>query len=68
MVHTRIYEQYKATLPMYEKLTTEWFQNGKNSIRVRLSTNSPDFIFTYNKADDWCFETVKSYIGHMKGG
>ena len=67
MVHSKIYEQYKKMLPEYEKITMEWFPNGKNSIRVRLK-NRLDLIFIYNKTDDWCFETVKSYINHMKGG
>lgn len=44
----------------------EWFPNGLNSIRVRL-TNKEDFIFTYNGEQNWCFETVDSYIVRMKG-
>ena len=44
----------------------QWFPNGHNSIRVRL-TNNEDFIFTYNSDKDWCYETVDSYIIRMKG-
>ena len=66
MKHDLILHFFKTHLPFQARLVTEWFPNGKNSIRVRL-TNKDEFIFTYNKEKEWCYETVDNYIVRMKG-
>lgn len=53
-------------MPTEAKCVVQWFPNGLNSIRVRL-TNKDEFIFTYNSDKNWCYETVDSYIVRMKG-
>nr|DAQ19142.1 MAG TPA: hypothetical protein [Caudoviricetes sp.] len=69
MSHNDVYKWFELYFPLYagEKVSA-WFQNGKNSIRVR-QTNGQEFIFTYRSQKDWRFETVDSYIEKtMKGG
>jgi hypothetical protein len=66
MKHDIILYYFKHHMRHEALKMTEWFPNGLNSIRVRL-TNGEDFIFTYNGERNWCFETVDSYIVRMKG-
>lgn len=70
MEHKEIYKWFELYLPQFSKHVVEWFPNGKNSVRVRQE-NGQDFIFTYNGPDNWCFETVVSFINDKmlkKGG
>ena len=69
MLHNKLYEKYCQLFPQFAEHTIEYFPNGKNSIRVRQE-NRKDFIFTYDGKKDWSFETVDSFISHMraKGG
>lgn len=64
MTHDRIYKIFEEMLPSYRVRATQWFQNGKNSIRVRIE--GCDYIFTYNNPSDWKFETVESFLRGMK--
>lgn len=66
MLQEEVYKNFKSMFPQIEKDVERWFPNGMNSIRVR-KTNGHEFIFTYNEKIDWCFETVGSFIKHMKG-
>lgn len=66
MIHSEVYNRFKALLPIYEKLVTDWFPNGYNSIRLRLKEKG-EFIFTIGHDDNWCFETVDSWIRRLKG-
>lgn len=66
MKHDLIFYYFKMCMPHQAKLIVKWFPNGKNSIRVRFANNE-DFIFTYNGEQNWCYETVDSYIVRMKG-
>lgn len=67
MAHGDVYKCFELYFPQYAGENVElWFQNGKNSIRVR-TTDKREFIFTCNGKDDWRFETVKSFIKGRKG-
>ena len=66
MLQTDVYEQFKVYFPEIAFFTETWFPNGQNSVRIR-QTNGQDFVFTYNGKQDWCFETIDSYIKKMKG-
>lgn len=67
MTHNLIFECFELHLRPQARNVVEWFPNGKNSIRVRL-TNGQDYIFTYINESEWSFETVDRYIStHMKG-
>lgn len=68
MTHKSVYQWFELYFPQYAGNKVEvWFQNGKNSIRIRQK-NHQEFIFTFNDKDDWRFETVKSFINELKGG
>lgn len=62
-----VYDNFKSIFPQYSNITTDWFPNGKDSIRIRLNTGE-DYVFTYHSKIDWCFETVESFIKNMKKG
>ncbi len=66
MSHLEVYKKFSGmfmeTVPHIEA----WFPNGKDSIRVRIKSGS-DFIFTYHNFDNWCYETVSSYINKNEG-
>lgn len=66
MSHEKVYEWFESYFSQYSKYVVEWFPNGRNSIRVRQS-NGHDFIFTFYEHNDWCFETVDSFIKRLKG-
>ena len=67
MLHEDVYKKFEQQFPQYSKCISEWFPNGKDSIRVRAESGS-DFIFTYHDWTNWRFETVDSFINGLKGG
>ena len=66
MPHEQIYLLFARKFPSLANEAKDWMQNGKNSVRIRLY-NELEIIFTYNNDNDWCMETTKSFIKHMKG-
>lgn len=66
MTHSQVYGYFKEYLPEQEKKVTEYFPNGKNSVRVR-QTNGHDFIFSVESPKAWRFETIDRFISDMKG-
>lgn len=67
MLHDDVYNCFTLYFPQISKHVIEWFPNGRNSVRVRRCDNQ-DFIFTYHDKNNWCFETVDSFIERLKGG
>lgn len=67
MLHEDICKKFESMFPQYSRYIVDWFLNGKDSVRIRLSTGS-DFILTYRDWMYWRFETVESFIDGMKGG
>ena len=65
MTHKDVLKMFKTYFPSIAGVMTEWFPNGKNSIRVRYSRIRPDVVFTYNDTKDWKLETVDSFIKSM---
>ena len=61
MFHPEIYKQFQKLFQNLAKGSTEYFQNGKNSIRIR-SIGKPDIIFTFEKDTMWKLETVDSFL------
>jgi hypothetical protein len=64
MAHVDIYKIFKTLFPLYMEKVTEYFPNGKNSIRVRIGELHQDFIFTFINPKEWKFETVDSFINN----
>ena len=68
MSHSEVYKWFELYFPQYAGDKVEsWFQNGKNSIRIRQK-NHQEFIFTFNNEGNWRFETVESFMNGLKGG
>lgn len=67
MTYGDVYKWFELYFPNYagDKVDT-WFQNGKNSIRIRQK-NKQEFIFTYHSAGNFRFETVESFMVGLKG-
>lgn len=61
MVHAEIYKKLKDMFPECYKKCTEYFPNGKNSIRVR-NAKKEDMIFTFNGKSNWKLESVDSFL------
>lgn len=61
MTHREVFARFKTCFPWYAERVDEWFQNGKNSIRVR-KRGGMELIFTFNSDKDWCLESVESFI------
>lgn len=66
MIHNQVYEFFKKCLPDQAENVTEYFPNGKNSIRVR-KTNGQEFIFSLAGPKAWKFETINQFLDGMKG-
>lgn len=62
MTHKDVWKAFEDVLPTYANEVTEFFPNGKNSIRVRLGASHRDFVFTFNSKDEWSFETIERFI------
>lgn len=67
MLQEDVFTQFKKQFPQYSKWVTDWFPNGRDSVRVRVIDGS-DYVFTYHNEFDWRFETAVSFINGMKGG
>ena len=68
MSHSEVMKWFENYFPDYSGDRIDvWFQNGRNSIRIRQK-NGQEFIFTYHSQKDWRFETITSFLNGMKGG
>lgn len=67
MAHGDVYNCFALYFPEYagDKVDA-WFQNGKNSIRIRM-VNRQEFIFTIHDKNNWKFETLDSFISGLRG-
>lgn len=72
MTHRQVYDAFRAIFPNQVTEETIWFQNGRNSIRLRGLTGlypvKTDFVFTVFEKDAWRLETIDSFIKHLKEG
>lgn len=69
MHHTKVFLKFKKIFTDIVGVGPdiyEWWQNGRNCIRVCLA-NDAEYIFTYNGECDWSLETVDSFINRQKG-
>ncbi len=62
MSHREVFSKFQSYFPDFSDDKIDiWFQNGKNSIRVRL-TNQRELIFTYSSDANWRLQTINNYI------
>ena len=66
MLHKNIIQIYNPLFSTAFGDITEWFPNGRDSVRIRTDMHR-ELIFTYHNETNWCLETVNSYCDHMKG-
>lgn len=68
MLHGELYEKvFKTLFPQYDDKVEEYYPNGGNSIRVRL-TLGYDVIFSYDEESYnkyWTLESVPSFIKRL---
>lgn len=58
MVHTQVKEYYETIFGNQLGVVMEWYQSGKNSIRLRTMGSRVDYIFTMSpNGRDWRLET-----------
>lgn len=67
MIHNRIYEKFKSMTEFGNTNVTEWFPNGRNSVRLRIKGCHSEMIFTFNGENKWSYETIDNYISRLKG-
>ena len=67
MSHNDIFKIFKTTIGVSDALIHTWFQNGKDSIRVRYVDHT-ELIFTYHNDRDWKLETVASFVNSLREG
>lgn len=65
MTHNKVFEDFKERLPICINKITEWFPNGKDSIRVRFN-NGKDYIYTIDE-HGFNFESKEHFIERLKG-
>lgn len=69
MLHEDLYNNvFKPLFPQYDEKVVEFYPNGENSIRVRL-TLGYDVIFSYKEdsiSNEWCLESIESFIYGIK--
>lgn len=66
MTHKMVHENFKRIFPGLAGQTFQWFQNGKDSIRLRAAFQD-DMIFTYTKSKDWRLESVGNWLASNRG-
>lgn len=68
MSHSDVYKWFELYFPDYagDKVDA-WFQNGKNSIRIRQK-NHQEFVFTFHDKNNWNFETIDNFVSRLRGG
>ena len=67
MTHMRVMDQFIEHFPNLKDTIDVWFQNGKNSIRIRFKNDSPELIFTFDSNKSWTLETVDKFYNKLKG-
>ena len=65
MTHIDIYKKFLKICPIIEDTIECWFQNGKNSIRVRMK-NKKEIVFTVYSSNKWKIESMDLHISEMK--
>lgn len=65
MPHKDVFVIFKKLFPPYAEKVTEWFPNGRNSVRVRIKETHQDFVFTYQSNKEWRFETAENFVNSL---
>jgi len=63
MVHSKVYEYFKAIFP--GGLVDKWFPAGYNAVRIRYKTGR-EVVFIYEDSNKWCLETLEYFIERVE--
>lgn len=66
MTHKKVHENFVRIFPGVAGRTFQWFQNGKDSIRLRIAFQD-DMIFSYTNPKDWRLESVETWLDSNRG-
>lgn len=66
MTHKKVHENFIRIFPGVAGRTFQWFQNGKDSIRLRIAFQD-DMIFSYTNPKDWRLESVETWLDSNRG-
>lgn len=64
MTHKDVFKVFKDIFPNLGDSVTEYFECGRNCIRVRGYLPS-EMVFTYKSKTEWTLESLSNYISHM---
>lgn len=62
-----IFAKFKELTRFTDEDVIFHIHNGLNSIRIRMSDEYTEFVFTYVSDTEWRFETMNSYLYSMNG-
>ena len=66
MNHVETIKVYQDMFGVALEIISEWFPNGKNSVRIRFKDRRcVEIVFTYRNNENWRLETVKQYLDHL---
>ncbi len=65
MTHKRLIDKYRELMGVHGDAIDMWYNNGSNSVWVRL-VNKKEFIFTYYSKTRWRVETLAMFKDNMK--
>ena len=67
MTDNEIFAKFKELTPYTDEDILFHITNAYNSIRVRLSDEYTELIFTYTSDTEWKLETYQSYLWSLHG-
>lgn len=65
MTHNEVFKKFKEYFNVEDSDIDVWFQNGKNSIRVR-NKEKREFVFTYESERNWCLDTSEHFLENLE--
>lgn len=63
--HRVLWDQFKRLFPSYSDETKEFYQCGRNGIRVVMNSGL-ELIFTKKNDRNWSLETLDSFIDNFE--
>ena len=59
MFHHKVLEKFKKFYPLWSSDVYEWTDFGKNTIKIKLTSQKTPLIFEYYDDRRWCLRTEK---------
>ena len=65
MTHKKVYDIFERLFPFIANSTKEWFECGRNCIRIRCSLYNEELVFSYYSKKNWKLEPLDNFISSM---